>query len=204
MCARRSKLLPEGGHVEERVVAELGARVWEAVRVARTAGELRRDDEARAIWRKIYRDLSEGRPGLLGAVTSRSEAQVTRLSLVFALLDSSPVITGEHLLAALAVWTYCEASARFVFGEALGDPVADEILHLLKRSPEGVTRSEISNSFGRHKRSGDIDRALGTLAAAGLAASEKEETGESRGRPVEKWFAVGAKKAKKAKKPRSG
>ena len=37
------------------------------------------------------------------------------------------------MAAALALWAYCEASARFVFGEALGDPVADVILGLLKR-----------------------------------------------------------------------
>ena len=50
-----------------------------------------------------------GHSGLYGAVTSRAEAQVVRLSLIYALLDCSPVIRQEHLLAALALWEYCEA-----------------------------------------------------------------------------------------------
>jgi hypothetical protein len=32
------------------------------------------------------------------------------------------------LRRALAVWWYCEGSARFIFGAALGDSTADEIL----------------------------------------------------------------------------
>ena len=46
--------------------------------------------------------------GMLGAVTSRAEAQVVRLSCLYALLDSSKVIRRQHMTAALAVWRYCE------------------------------------------------------------------------------------------------
>ena len=47
---------------------------------------------------------------------ARSEAQVIRLSLIYALLDSQDVITFPHLDAALAVWAYCEAWALRIFG----------------------------------------------------------------------------------------
>jgi hypothetical protein len=43
-----------------------------------------------------------------------------RLSALYALLDKSAVVKADHLKAALALWEYCEASARFIFGEALG------------------------------------------------------------------------------------
>ena len=71
---------------------------------------------------------------------------------IYALMDLSNVIKVEHLQAALAVWDYCERSARFIFGDSLGDPVADEILKALKEAGQpGMTRTDIFNYFGRHK-----------------------------------------------------
>jgi hypothetical protein len=100
------------------------------------------------------------------------------------MLDCSPLIRKEHLLAALAVWDYAEDSARYIFGAALGNPVADELLDVLRSRPEGLTRTEIRDLFGRHKKTAP---ALVTLAAAGLARCEQVQTG---GRPEERWFAV--------------
>ena len=90
------------------------------------------------------------RPGIYGAITARAEAQVLRLSLIYALLDESAlpaqaIIDTLHLQAALAVWRYCDASAARIFGRSLGDPVADEIYRMLQHAPQGMTRWEISN-----------------------------------------------------------
>jgi hypothetical protein len=70
-------------------------------------------------WRAAYGELSEGKPGMLGAITSRLDVLAVRLSLVCALLDRSLLIKAVHLNAALAVIKYCEASARFIFGDSL-------------------------------------------------------------------------------------
>src|SRR5690348_3327012 len=51
--------------------------------------QMHRNEESRLIWREVYPELSEGKPGLLGAVTSRAEAQTMRLACIYALLDSS-------------------------------------------------------------------------------------------------------------------
>ena len=51
---------------------------------------------------------------------------------------------------------YCERSAEFLFGDALGDPVADELRAALLRSPSGVTKTEIRDLFGRNRRAGDL------------------------------------------------
>jgi hypothetical protein len=48
------------------------------------------------------------------------------------LLDHSSVIQPTHLKAGLAVWEYVEASARYIFGSALGDRDADDILRALR------------------------------------------------------------------------
>jgi hypothetical protein len=148
---------------------------------------MRRGDEAREIWAQVYPELSEGKPGLLGSMIGRAEAQTMRLACLYALLGQSKTVHAEHLMAALALWTYCEASARWIFGEALGDPVADEILLALRGTPAGLTKNEIGNLFSRHRRKGQIGRALTLLLEQGLATFEKETTD---GRPKERWWAT--------------
>jgi hypothetical protein len=186
LCVRRSKCLPEGGRAHAVDFAPLMRKLREAVNFASQAREIQRDDAARRAWAEVYPELSEGKPGLLGSMIARAEAQTMRLACLYALLDCSPVVRHEHLLAALALWEYCEASARHIFGDTLGYPLADEILRELRQAPEGLTRSEISGLFSRNRRANDIGRALGALFESGLAHFERETTP---GRPAERWFA---------------
>src|SRR5262249_61222562 len=141
----------------------------------------------RAVWREVYGTLSAGRPGLAGALLARAEAHVLRLSMVYALMDCSAVIQAEHLLAALTLWDYCERSVYYVFGDCLGDPLADDLLRALRAAPEGMTRTDMSVYFGRHQSSDRIGRALGLLLQHHLARRERQETS---GRPAERWFAA--------------
>ena len=128
LCTRRSKCLPDGGHVPEEELLGLSLAVSEAVEFARGVGQMDRDEEARQLWHEVYATLSEGKPGLLGAMLGRAEAQVMRLACLYALLDRSKVVKRVHLEAALALWDYSERSARYIFGSSLGDKTADRIL----------------------------------------------------------------------------
>jgi hypothetical protein len=187
ICARRAQFLPEGGNVNMERLAPLVEQLCAALKFAETMDAIARDDEARRLWIAEYRRLSEGRPGLLGAMTARAEAQVMRLALLYALLDKARAIGEAHLRAALALWDYALASARYIFGAALGDPVADAILHALRATPGGMTRTDISNLFGRNKSAGDLDRALSRLQSLNLVRRESEST---EGRTAERWYAV--------------
>ena len=89
---RRSKLLPYGGHVDDAALVGLAERFAKAVKFAKNVGRVKMTDEAAKAWAEAYPELSADRPGLLGAVTARAEAQVIRLSLIFALLDSKDQI----------------------------------------------------------------------------------------------------------------
>jgi hypothetical protein len=189
VCVQRSKFLPDGGNLQALDLSGITARLRDAVQFARTVGEVRRSEAARAIWYAVYPKLAGDRTGLLGAVTSRAEAQVMRLALVYALLDRSTVIEAEHLKAALAVWSYCEQSARFIFGDALGDPTSDEILRALRASSDGMTRTELSNHFGRNKSATNLGRALNRLAELGRVIVERIPSPDG-GRPTERWKAV--------------
>ena len=186
VCVQRSKLLPRGGRPIDWTPIE--RRLRETLAGA-PQGEICRTEAAWAIWEGIYPDLSADRPGMLGAILGRAEAQVLRLALIYALLDKSAFIDAPHMLAALACWDYAEASARFIFGDALGDPVADEILRALRERPEGMTRTELYQHFGRNLNSEQIGRALAVLARGNFVRSEVEKTGE-RGRPTERWRAA--------------
>jgi hypothetical protein len=190
VCVRRSQTLPDGGALHTVDLQPIIWRLQAAVRFATAAGEIRKDERARAIWFSVYPNLSEGKPGLLGSVTSRAEAQTMRLACIYALLDCSAVVQAEHLTAALEVWRYCEDSARFIFGNALGDATADEIVRELRQNPQGLTRNDIREHFNRNKSSAEIGRALGVLLEYGLARVERNREDESQKRPTERWFAV--------------
>jgi hypothetical protein len=182
-CARRSNILPDGGALNWADHSQFVEKLREAVNFARDVGEIKRDSGARGSWHKVYKPLSDGKPGLFGSIVSRGEAHVLRLSMLYALLDCSNEIRREHLEAALAVWRYAEESCRHIFGDALGDPVADEILRALRRTEEGLTRSEIHGLFGRNRQEAEISPALAALAEHGLAHFVTEST---RGRSAER------------------
>lgn len=185
---QRSKYLSEGGRSHELDFEPLAERLRQAVTFARSVGEISRDEPTRVAWDRVYREISEGKPGLLGSMIARAEAQAARLSCIYALLDGSATVREPHLQAALALWDYCEASVRCIFGDALGDPDADEILRALRHSPEGMTRTEIRDLFQRNRRSAAVERSLGRLLGQGLVEFEKEPTN---GRPAERWVAKG-------------
>ncbi len=182
IAARRSKVLPFGG--QDVDLSPHAREIAGAIAHARTIGRITFDEHARVIWAKVYPDLSEGLPGLLGAVTSRAEAQVVRLSVLYALLDRSNVIRPEHLNAAIAVWEYAEASARYIFGDTLGDPMADELLRAIQASANGMSRTEMRDLFKRHKSSEQIGAALKQLQTLGRITRRSVNTG---GRPTEVW-----------------
>jgi Protein of unknown function (DUF3987) len=188
-CAvRRSNVLPFGGNVDEHQLQQLAEKVKEAIVFARKGGQLTFDDDARKLWEAIYPELSAPKPGLLGAVVARGEAQTLRLSCLYAALDLSAVVTAKHLSAALAVWQYCEASASYIFSDQLGDPDADAILTALRASPTGLTKTEISALFGRNRNATQIDRALGVLVTASRARP-LDIIGPG-GRRVSRWVAI--------------
>jgi hypothetical protein len=187
---RRSKFLPHGGDLGEEEIAVLGERTRLAIETARNIGRVTMTEDAAAAWETVYPKLSAEQPGMIGAITGRAEAQVIRIALIYALLDNRTQIETVHIKAGLAVWEFCEESARQIFGESLGDPVADTILEALRAAgPAGMSRAEISSLFGRHQTSAQIQDALNLLVKHGRSRSETPKTGRAV-RPTEMWFAT--------------
>jgi len=186
-AAKRSKLLPDGEQVPEGLLVPLADELRAVLDFVSRVLVLHRDAEATELWREAYAALAEADAGgMFGAVTSRAEAQVLRLSVLYAILDCAELVRAAHVAAALAVWEYCEASARWIFGDATGDAVAETILAALRES-ESLSRDEVCNLLNRHASRARTDQALNRLAAAGMAVCFKTPTA---GRPVERWKAA--------------
>jgi Protein of unknown function (DUF3987) len=190
-CVRRGQLLPHGGDPlsNQRAIKELCPKIAEALTKARTFEQVGMTSAAVKRWETIYHDLSADQPGLLGAIMARAEAQVRRVAMVYALTDGVGVVDAAHLNAAEALWKFSAASVNHIFGDTVGDPLADEILRALRSNLiTGMTRNELVMMF-RHSphRAGSIGAALLHLQQLGLARCEQSATG---GRPVERWFAL--------------
>jgi hypothetical protein len=182
LCVRRARLLPDGGRGLD--LSPLGTRLNYALATARNLGEMKRSEQARCLWHSVYPELTAERPGLYGAVTGRAEAQVLRLSMLYALFDGSPVIDEVHLRGALAFWRYAESSAKLIFGAEPEDPLVGMVLDKLRQAVGGLTRSQLRDAFNRNVPSPLLLAALAKLRDRGEAYAEREETG---GRPAERW-----------------
>jgi len=127
VLTHRARLLPNPTRARSEAVEALIDDLRDALDFARRVGEIRRTSRAAALWEGLYPDLTRDQPGLVGKLLARSEAHVTRLSCLYAVVSRSDVIDVEHIKAALALWDYVEASTRAIFAGRSGDDAADRI-----------------------------------------------------------------------------
>jgi hypothetical protein len=175
----RSKYIADPVGIPEEILFPLIEALRDAVGFARKTGEIRRDKDAAAIWEAVYPQLSEGKPGLMGAVISRAEAQVMRLACIYSLLDKSELVRVEHLRAALALWDYSEKSAMAIFGQLTGDPALDKATTAL-RANGTLTMTELHGLFGRNVPKAEIERVASVLVKLRIATIETASEGTGR------------------------
>jgi hypothetical protein len=124
--------------------------------------------------------------GLWAAVTARDEPYVLRLAMVYALCDGQAVIAAQHVDAAVAIWDYCDESARLIFGDRSGDRDVDKLhTHLAAVRSAGLDGRGRDRLFGGNPTRAAYarDRAI----ALGLAVETKHQ-GE-RGAPRRTLYA---------------
>jgi hypothetical protein len=184
--ARRARLLPSPPRFEGELIDSMAHAVRDRLEWASGIGFIERSAEADEFWADVYcGELAREWRGLVGALTARSEAQVLRLSAIYALVDGSQRIERDHVEAALAIWRYSVRTVKHIFGDALGDTVADKIRNALLDAPDcTLSRSEISNLLSRHAESSRVQAALDLLEELEIARKWNEPTA---GRPIERW-----------------
>ncbi len=151
LAVRRTRLVPFPASPVEHVDPALFEAVGAAIAEAQAPGEVPWSPDARDAWEDLYLELTMHRPwGLLAAMTARTEAQIVRLALVYALLDRSPVIDVPHLRAARALWDYAVRS------------VGERLRHLDRRPPRrraaGAARRRAAQVGGREAGAGRPER----------------------------------------------
>ena len=192
VLSRRTSYHSNPDRLPDEQVRQLGDQLAEALTFARATGEVTRTTEFNDAWDTLYRVVESQPSGgrMYDRITARATAHLLRLSLLYALLDRSPVLRGQHLRSATALWDYCDATVAHIWGATLGDPKLDRLFSALAAAgATGLTRTDISGLFSNNASKGDLDRLIGELVAMGVARTETRRTG---GRPSLMLFAVDA------------
>lgn len=183
VMARRTRLISRPQPMPDKAVAGLAARIAAALEHA-TPGQVAWSASALERWDDLYPDLTGEREGAWGYATGRAEAQVPRLALIYAVLDSRLVIEPAHLEAAYAVWRYCDASACYLFAESAADPIGNKILDALRAAGGAMSQTALHAAFGRNLPADKLAAALTLLQEHGRITSETRKTS---GRPSVTW-----------------
>ncbi len=182
VCAKRVRLLPDGGSLTDESFQLLAETLKKVIDAARKVGRMNRSEAARKLWHEVYEKLTGDRPGNFGAITSRAEAHVLRLSMIYALLDGSSQIELCHLKAALECWRYCQDSARYIWGDFKENAVAEKIrIALTAAGANGLTRSQLNGALGGRITVEEFAPELGKMISRGEVVEFSKPTA---GRPV--------------------
>lgn len=166
VLSNRARNLPRGGNLDGQVLAELGTKIAQRVEQVSQFGRIHRDKDGEVLWERLYNEIAADNPmGMLEGLCARADAHTFRLSVNYALADGSPYITERHVRAAYAMWSYCQASAAFIFGDALGDPDADKILSVLAKAGGTMNKTALGSAIGF--RGARLDRSLDLLMGRG-------------------------------------
>jgi hypothetical protein len=146
-----------------------------------------RVQDAKQYWDSLYRKLNaQKHNSVMDNVLGRDTSHILKIALIFAITDELEDIRPQHLKAALAVVDFCQDSARWIFGQATGDKLANNILWELRRNPAGITRTQINNDiFYRRTPKTRIERALAVLVHNNLATMTMER--DQQNHPIERW-----------------
>jgi len=195
-CVRRAKILPLARGLSDDQVQRLGKLYGSRLEVARRLGRIEFSRDARRVYEELYHDLTIDHDGLYGAIVTRAEVQVIRVALIYACLDGSHEIAMDHLEAAVAVIEYCDASAKYLFGDTGNDTLETRILEVLKTGPK--LRSDLHTALSGHVNARRLESALAALEVRGRVECVDLKTS---GRTAQQWALrdMGAKEAKKAK-----
>ena len=163
VCSRRHKEIPFPKPISDNDLSKFQAELLEILNCSREITEIRYSDEAKEIWMNVYLKLSKGNGGIIGDLLGRATNHIIRLSMLHALMDFKTTIEAHHIETALAIWDYCEQSARYIFeSQAAVDPVQKKVVEALQAGPK--TATEINKYFNHHAKAEKIQMAIKELA----------------------------------------
>jgi hypothetical protein len=118
--------------------------------------------DALPLWADLYGRMADDEPGgIVGELTARDSAHVLRLAVAYCLTDRSRKIGVEHLQAAWAMWSYCRASVRHIFGDTSGDPNYTKLLQAVREAPDQrIDGTRVYDILSGHVKKEEVERLL--------------------------------------------
>ena len=169
--ATRSQKLsksPDIKQIIKRDMVQLLDDLRAAIEFGRVAGEIRFSDEADRLWDRYYQGLPDYPSSNFANLTTRSEVQVIRLSLILALTEKSLEIKTHHLGAAIDIIDKSERAVLGIYDFETGDKDADKVLAAFKNNCfVEITRTQINHEvFSKNlttKKLDEIAKLLNSL-----------------------------------------
>lgn len=189
ILARRPKIVPFPEPMPDDELRRIQKTIIERIRNAHTETELSLSNEMRELWQQEYPALSAPHPGLVGGVISRAEAQVMRLSMIYALLDGNHQIGLKHLQAASAFWRFAKDSAKFIFNGRESNPHVTKIWVAIGENGQ-MNATDINRLFDGNLPAGEIQKALNELINDGII---EEKSVKTNGRPRKVYSLIDSK-----------
>lgn len=171
-CVRRTKKLAFPQPMPDEPVNAIAEALAEAIANSMSFGEVKLSQEARDYWEVKYHEVSKDGHGIVGAITSRAEAQVMRLSLLFCLLGTED-IEVKQIEAAINLIEFCNKSVEFIFStpaESEAGTDADKLLRALAIRP--LSQTDVSAVFSGHKKRSELMALLNELQSMNRIKSE--------------------------------
>ena len=187
-------LLPHGGlsleQLNQTKLKKIVSGIRSAVKFAQTVGEVKFDASADKIWVPYYNAID--RSPFSPPVESREDAHISKLAMLYALLDKSPVISAKHLQAAIAAWKYSRDSSRILFplqAAKRGFNDEEKVMKLLGQHPDGLTTSQVTfMALSNNKRKMGQTTALPILKKLEAEKKVSSVRVKTAGRPSDRWF----------------
>jgi hypothetical protein len=182
MCmSRRSRTHSRFGNAPEGTLTEAAKLFATAYENARHREEVVPDGGFWELWEPTYAQICADRPdNQVTKATARAPSQLLRLSLVYALMDGAEKMRAADLSAALALWGYCEASARWLFSTGQQEQEQSEVdklaAFILKAGEKGRSRTEIyRDHYKSNIRAQQIAEQLSKLLHDGVIFAVEEK-----------------------------
>jgi len=185
-----------GAQLDSTRRARLIRRLQAAAHAASGRGQVLFDDDAVKLYEAARPALLADNIGYVAAISRRAPDHLCRLALILSLIDTAPAVTADHVRAAWACWDYALRSTRYLFGDRLGDPIADQLWTAIRQHSEDHaewSRDELSSLLGKNRLAADRDNAVALLVRAGRL-QETTRTAAN-GRAIRTWRAHNSPRA---------
>ena len=108
-------------------------------------------------------------PGAMAHLAVRFQSQTLKLTMVYAAVDGTHVISADHLRAARAVTAYSHRCARAFWGGVFLDDLTDDFMSLWRGiGYEAISLSDLSALFSRHLTASKREHMLRRLLRDGV------------------------------------